>query len=121
MPLYAIGNQQEEITEVPHRKNYETWVPRIPANDLEAIRRELNARIDGGVVHTSSWIPGADWQDTVFQPIYTLACRYNEESAAKCFGLILWEVMMERPEKWSFGHYELNDVPIEGLTYFRIE
>lgn len=121
MPLYAIDNQQEEITKIPYQKSYRAWVPRMLAADLRAIKNELNSRIDGGEVHTSSWIPGANWRGTVFEPIYTVACKNNQEAAAKCFGLILWEVMTERPEKWAFGHYELNNLPIEGLTYFRIE
>lgn len=29
--------------------------------------------------------------------------------------------MIEHPEAWSFGRYELDGIPIEGLTYFRIE
>ncbi len=36
------------------------------------------------------------------------------------FGLILWQVILEHPDSWSFGRYELGDVPIEGMTYFRI-
>ena len=83
--------------------------------DLKAIKNELNARIDGGEIHTSSWIPGAHRGGTVFYPIYSVACQSNEEAAAKCFGLILWEVMMERPEKWSFGHYQLNNLPIDDV------
>ena len=27
---------------------------------------------------------------------------------------------MEHDETWAFGRYELNNVPIAGLTYFRI-
>jgi len=49
------------------------------------------------------------------------ACGEDEEMAAKCFGLILWVVMMEREETWSFGKYEKHGIPIEGLTYFKLE
>jgi len=76
--------------------------------------------ISGAEVHTSSWMPGSNWVGTEFQPIWEKACQKNVVSAAKCFGLILWEVMMEHPEAWSFGRYKLNEIPIEGMTYFRI-
>jgi hypothetical protein len=89
--------------------------------ELKAIKAWLNARISTHDIHTSSWIPGSDWTGTVFLPIWEKACLKNVSEAAKCFGLILWEVMMERPEAWSFGRYKLNEVPIEGMTYFRIE
>ena len=27
---------------------------------------------------------------------------------------------MNRPEAWSFGRFEKNSIPIEGMTYYRI-
>ena len=64
-------------------------------------------------------MPGRDWRDTVFQLIYDQSCQ-DEGEAAKFFGLILWRVMMERREEaWCFGRYEKDEIPIEGLTYFR--
>jgi hypothetical protein len=80
---------------------------------------ELRSRIKCDEIHTSSWIPGANWTDTVFQPIYENACRYDPEAAAKCFGLILWAVLLDDEDVWGFGRYEKNDVPIEGMTYFK--
>lgn len=44
----------------------------------------------------------------------------NYDAAALFFGLIVWRVFMEHDEAWSFGRYRLNNVPIRGLTYFRI-
>ena len=85
-----------------------------------AIVDELNGRIDTNDIHTSSWIPGSDWSATVFDPIYKKACLQDEEDAGKCFGLFLWVVMMDRPEAWAFGRYEKNQIPIEGLTCFRV-
>jgi hypothetical protein len=56
----------------------------------------------------------------VFQPIYEKAWHEDENAAAKFFGLILWHVVMEHEEDWSFGCYQQAGIPIEGLTYFRI-
>ncbi len=118
--LYSIDSDVS-IKDIPHRRDYDIWRSRITKQEYDAIFNELNRRIETNEVHTSSWIPGADWSGTVFQPIYEKACRRNVDAAAKFFGLILWEVMMHRPEKWSFGRYEKDGVPIEGLTYFRIQ
>jgi hypothetical protein len=108
------------INYIPHKKEYEIWKSRLTQEQFEVIRAELDRRIEGGEVHTSSWIPGENWTGTVFEPIYEVACRRNVEAAALCFGLILWEVMMRRPENWSFGRYEKNGIPIKGLTYFQV-
>ena len=118
--IYAIDKNQL-VTKIPYESAYRDWTSKLSASELQAIVYELNSRVDTGEIHTSSWMPGSDWTGTVFMPIYEKACSKNISAAAKCFGLILWKVMMDRPEKWAFGRYKLNNVPIEGLTYFRID
>lgn len=118
--LYSIDND-DPIKDIPHRHDYDIWRRRLTDQEYNAIVEELNQRIETDEVHTSSWIPGADWTHTVFQPIYEKACMRDVDAAAKFFGLILWEVMMNRPEEWSFGRYEKDSIPIEGLTYFRVQ
>ena len=119
--LFDIDTRKE-INRIPHHAEYETWKNRLEQLDPKAFQKivdELNSRVSGGKVHTSSWIPGSNWSGTAFQPIYD-ACQ-DQESAAKFFGLILWEVMRKRKgEAWSFGRYEKDGIPIEGLTYFRV-
>lgn len=119
----AHGNL-DEINQIPHRNNYEAWMRNLSETNFNEIYDELSSRInlipkDNEAV-TSSWIPGNDWTGTVFQPIYD-ACNRDYENAAKFFGLILWQVVMEDPNDWSFGKYQDrygND--IAGTTYFRI-
>ena len=118
--LYLI-DKMERITNIPYHNNYVTWTNRLSHAEIRAIEDKLNSMISGGEVHTSSWMPGRDWSGTVFMPIWEKACMKNVDASAKCFGLILWQVMMERPEAWAFGKYKLNNIPIEGMTYFRIE
>lgn len=117
--LYSLDKHQI-ISTIPYEKQYRVWYNRLSAVQLQAINRELNKKIDKAGIHTSSWMPGSNWIGTVFQPIWEIACQKNQDAAAKCFGLILWEVMMQRPETWAFGRYSLNEVPIHGLTYFQV-
>jgi hypothetical protein len=56
----------------------------------------------------------------VFQPIYEKACRRDVDAAARFFGLLVWEVVRDDDRVWSFGRYEKDGIPIEGLTYFRL-
>ena len=109
------------ITSVPHKESFDRWKAKIEVGKYQAIKDELNNRLTEGKVHTSSWIPGSNWMGTVFEPIYTEACSFNEEASALFFGLILWEVMMENANDWSFGRYSVGKVPIEGMTYFQIQ
>ncbi len=117
--LYSIDSDSF-IKKITHRAEYDQWRQRINDTDYQAIYDELNARISGSEIETSSWIPGSNWQGTVFQPIYEDACGCDEVASAKFFGLILWHVVMQHDETWSFGRYQLGNILIEGLTYFRI-
>lgn len=114
-------HKNKRVDHTPHSTDYRTWVGRLSPDEIEAIRDELNGKVEGDEVHTSSWMPGSDWTGTVFMPIYEKACRYDEEAAARCFGIMLWEVLRERDDYWGFGRYEKDGVPIEGMTYFRVE
>lgn len=118
--LYAIDKNQF-ITKIPYEAQYRVWIGRLSPEEIQAIEDDLNSRIDSDEIHTSSWMPGRDWTGTVFMPIYVKACLKNVDAAAKCFGLMLWKVMQDRPEHWAFGRYKLNNIPIEGLTYFRVD
>lgn len=118
--LFSIESNTE-ITSIPHQRDYERWRSRLTDEQYEAIVAELNRRIEGSEVQTSSWIPGADWTGTVFHPIYAVACLEDESASARFFGLIVWDTFMRHPEWWSFGRYAKDGFPIEGLTYFRIQ
>ena len=118
--LYSIDNLKP-ITSVPHEESFIRWKAKIDPLKYEAIKNELRGRLTESEVHTSSWMPGSNWMGTVFEPIYIEACSLNQEAAALFFGLILWEVMMEDEHDWSFGRYSVGNVPIEGMTYFRIQ
>ena len=118
--LYSIDTESE-ITKIPHKRDYDRWHSRLSDDEYNAIYDKLKHRIFGSKIETSSWIPGNDWTGTEYQPIYDKACNQDENASAKFFGLILWHVVMEHDECWSFGRYQLGDIPIDGLTYFRID
>jgi hypothetical protein len=108
---------RELVTEVPHAKDYKDWCSRLSAAELDEIRKALNARIGQCDIHTSSWMPGSNWQGTAYQPIYDKACNQSFQQSGWFFGLILWDVMVDRPEEWYFIKDPNGD--ILGTTYFR--
>ena len=102
--LYSIDKQQY-VHEIPHHSEYQSWRNRVPPDQFHRIWDELNDRIDGDEIHTSSWMPGNHWEGTVFEPL-AVACNGDVEASGKFFGLILWHVMLDRTEVWGFGRYE---------------
>src|SRR5688572_4520480 len=116
--LYDISSRRP-ITRKPYAEDYARIAKAIP-EELPAIKAALNAMIDGTEIQTASWMPGNDWTNTPFAPIYEKAANRNFDLSAKYFGLIVWYVFDERPEAWASDRYELDGVPIKGRTYFRI-
>lgn len=114
-------DKKREITQMPHKQNYDMWISRLSNQEIQSIKAEILSRIKGDKVATTGWIPGSDWTNTPFQPIYEKACLFSKEAAGMCFGLIVWEIMMEHEKCWSFGRYKLKDVPIRSMTYFRVD
>jgi len=117
--LFSI-DRGHYIDEIPYEQDYRRWRSRLTEGEYQAIISELNNRIDGGEIHTSSWIPGNDWTGTVYDPIYQSACQQDVTESGKCFGLFLWVVLQEHPDVWAFGRYEKNGIQINGLTYFKL-
>ena len=68
--LYSLDSGSE-ITSIPHRHDFDRWRRGLSDSEYKAIVDELNSRINGTEIQTSSWMPGADWAGTVFEPIYT--------------------------------------------------
>lgn len=120
--LYSVPDLNK-IDNVSHASDYRHWRAELDRTDPGAytrIHEWLDSRFTTREVDTSGWIPGADWTGTVFEPIYW-ACRENPEVAALFFGLLVWQVVMDRDDCWSFGRYEKEGVPIRSMTYFRID
>lgn len=119
--IYSVESQSY-IKKIPHEKDYKLWMSRLSIDEHESIVNEIKSRIHGKEINTSSWIPGADWTDTVFMPIYEKACNRNYDHSAMCFGLMVWMVFMEDEDVWCFGNYnDKNGNPISGKTYFKID
>ena len=76
------------------------------------VQKSIDEKTD---IVVSSFIPGSDWSNTVWEPIYTKACENDEECAAKFFGLLLCQVLIDRKETWFFIKQDIA----KGMIYFR--
>jgi hypothetical protein len=113
----------EPITHQPHEKEFRQWRRNLTPDDFQNVCTALNQYVDTegkGEIATSSWIPGADWIGTPYEPIYH-AVGDSWEMARYFFGMIVWHVFLNRPETFSFGRYPRNPGEIIGWTYFKVE
>jgi hypothetical protein len=71
-------------------------------------------------IATAGWLPGSDWTGTPFEPIYTKAARGDFDRSAMFFGQLVWYTIMNRPETWGSGRYQVDGRDIGSRTYFRV-
>ena len=120
--LYDVPSMKR-LTFIPYEETYTPLRRNLDRVDPQAYTRihaELTSRFDGREIDTAGWIPGSDWSNTVWEPIY-LAAEGDQIRAAKFFGQLVWKAVVDHPDCWSSGKYELHGVPIQSRTYFRID
>jgi hypothetical protein len=112
---------RRQITNVPHDREFQILRKRLTPEEFRAAVGRINELIDdaGAEIATAGWLPGHDWTGTPFEPIYTKGTGRNYGMAARLFGLLVWYVVMQRPERWASGRDEKNK-DIGSRTYFRI-
>ncbi|WP_234052513.1 hypothetical protein [Xanthobacter sp. NM-59] len=100
-------------------RTYRLAVSRLAPEELQAIRAALDTRIAGSRIETSSWIPGADWRGTAYQPIYERAAMANPELAALMFGLFVWEAFERHPDDWYTDRFSMGGDEDRFRVYFK--
>lgn len=118
--LYSI-DKGEYVKKLPHKKEFDKWRSNLSDSDYLKIVEAINDKIDLNDINTAGWLPGNDWTGSVFQPLY-YACKENKVQSGLFFGLIVFNILMLRPDNvWGFGRFENNGVPIASMTYFILE
>jgi len=114
---------ENEITHLPHQEDYDRWRANLSNADYQGIIDELHLIFEKAGQEDkpvrASYIPGKNWEGTVYQPIYH-ACGDNFDIAKLFFGLLVWEAAQSHDKKWVFIREDkgTDDKPF-GLTYFR--
>lgn len=119
--LFPIDSD-EPIRGIPRRRQeqWNVWCDNIPDSDLETIVRQVNDYCDTHRVFISSFIPGDIWGNETCQPLLD-ACNQNEEDAGFFFGLIVWQTLIERDDKWLFLLADKEGDEVLGTKYWRRE
>lgn len=129
MTLYAAADRKGLVKTVPHRLLLDGWKSRLEPLELQAIDVELDRLIRGkpsGEIRTAAWLPTGlspygrlCWDGTPLTRIWEKACQRDAKQACWCFGLLLWEHMMTRPDEWRVERADLGDIPLAGTTFRR--
>lgn len=118
--LFSIDGKP--ITDIPHRRqaDFNLWRNNLADSDYEAVIETINEyvnAVDSDKPFVSSYIPGHDWTDTVYEPLY-IACGESKEHSGWFFGLLVWQVMIGHEEEWVFKIADKED-DVLGTTYWR--
>ena len=107
---------------VPYEPHFEALRRRLSVSEFDAMVARINDLIDesGAEIATAGWLPGSDWTGTPFEPIYTKVARGDFDRSAMFFGQLVWYTIMNRPEPWGSGRYQVDGRDIGSRTYFRI-
>ncbi len=110
------------LNHVPYEPQFKALRGRLSASEFDAMVARINDLIDesGAEIATAGWLPGSDWTGTPFEPIYTKAARSDFNRSAMFFGQLVWYTIMNRPEPWGSGRYQVEGRDIGSRTYFRI-
>lgn len=121
MPLIEIKSDKP-ITKMPYPEKLAALRKHLSSDEFNAIVARINELIDaaGGEIATAGWLPGSDWTGTPFEPIYSKVANKNQSLSGMLFGLMVWYTVMQRPERWASGRYQLDGKDISSRTYFRI-
>jgi hypothetical protein len=121
-----------KVVTIPERNEQEldAVLAQLTTEQIQAMEDELNRRADAignseDDFTNSSWVPGTDWQLTVFEPLYD-ACEEvprptsQEEYAGFMFGWLMRRVMIARPDEWQmFKHHQPTERIPRGTYYCR--
>lgn len=112
------------ITEIPRREFYDHYRNAMSDVDYRGVIEAIHGELDQAIaqkgeeaVVKSSWIPGRNWLNTPYHPIY-LACNQDFDQAKLFFGLLFWDAVMQHAEGWRF-YKEDDPFKPTGMTYFR--
>ena len=110
------------INRIPYRSDFDALRKRLTDAEFDRMIAGIDELIDesGAEIATAGWLPGSDWTLTLFDPIYSKAARGDYRRAALFFGQLVRYAVMNRPEEWASGRYDVDGRDIGSRTYFRL-
>jgi hypothetical protein len=131
MALYAFGKHRKLVTKIPHQLLFDGWKSWLDALQIQAINDEFEqiiANNEDGEIGTAGLLSASlsplgryHWEGSSFLPIWDQACGRDRDHTCWCFGLLLWEHMMNRPDAWNYRRFDLDHAPLAATKYYRCQ
>ncbi len=116
-----------QIFEMPHtrQKFFNYGKKNLSQDEFENIKSYVNKIIDKVLISKSDdnkfFVPGweatGSWENTPLQTIWEKVYKYDRESCALWYGLLVMEVLIERSEDWKAIKTNYNK-DFEQMTYW---
>lgn len=125
--LFSIYDEQ--VNTIWYEKFFNAQRSNLKNGDYEKMIEAMSGIVDSSLenkekILVASYIPGSDWDDTPWAPIYYDACGRDYDHSAQFFGLLVAQVLMDRSDKWYFIRQEksaLDGKEMRGMTYWKSE
>jgi hypothetical protein len=119
MTILSIETKKP-ITRQPHADVWRLITDRLPPETINNILAAIDAKIgDEEEVKVAAWMPGKNWEETPFQPIYEIAALHDHDLSARMFGLLAWEAFRRRSDEWFTTTTIFPGRDVENRVYFR--
>lgn len=116
--LYSLNERQIHRLPRKRQEQFNIWRRRIPDAEYDRAVEGIHRRCDSQEFVVSTFLAGHDWTENEFRPLY-VACDGNEEQAGWFFGLIVWQVMIDDPERRWYFIKPRDEEEVRGMKYFQ--
>jgi hypothetical protein len=109
-----------EMTHIPHQDKCDRWREELDEEDFNEAVASINEYIDNSVgSFTANVIAESDWTETPYHALLYPACNDSQEDFRELFWQIVWHVLMERKDDWTFSRPDKNLRDLKEVTFFR--
>lgn len=116
--LYSIDDIEQSDIPQRRRADFALWRGKLSDEEYNRAIQGIRLRCNGKEFVVSSFLPGSDWTNNEFHPLY-IACGKNAQHAGWFFGLIVWQAMInDKDHKWRFLPTDKDDTNVLGMRYF---
>ena len=120
------------LQDLPYRDRYDRQIALLTDKQYKDIIKAIDEKLeetvdkDGHRISVAGWIPGADWEGTPYEKIYTRVCNADFDASAMLLGRMVQDAVLQRCKKgedWGCkSDVELmRGRKLDSKTYWQME
>ncbi len=129
--MLAWMEKNKQATSVPRirKKFFELGKGRMSGLEYNKMKEYANQLIDDKITHSNGktefivpgWLTGSWWNGTPLQILYDKVFVNDNKTCALWYGILMYEIMIERPELWYATKTVFNGRDFEQAVYWHNE